>query len=109
MINTLKQDSKNSTLPVQKGFWQDAYIGNVRQKMEELNLYYPEALKSEKTSILAYWLEFEYLQDILGENWKQFRYWFLNKATSPETITRCRRAMKESDTLNKEVLIGKGK
>jgi hypothetical protein len=90
------------SLMVQKGFWQDAVMGNVRHKMEELNLYHPEKLRSEKSSILSYWSEFEHLQDILGENWKDFEHWFLKKATSPETITRCRRAMKEDGTINND-------
>jgi hypothetical protein len=87
------------SLMVQKGFWQDAVVGNVRQKMEELYLYHPGKLQSEKSSILAYWSEFEHLQDVLGESLKDFEHWFLKKATSPETITRCRRAMKEDGTI----------
>lgn len=89
-------------LSVQKGFWQDAVIGNVRQKMEELYLYHPEAFESEKSSILEYWSEFEHLQDVLGESLKDFELWFLKKATSPETITRCRRAMREDGTIKPE-------
>jgi hypothetical protein len=89
-------------LMVQKGFWQDAVIGNVRHKMEELNLYHPEALKSERFSIIAYWSEFDHLQEVLGECWKDFEHWFLKKATSPETITRCRRSMRENGTIKSD-------
>jgi hypothetical protein len=89
-------------LMVQKGFWLDSYIGNVRHKMDELYLYHPEALQSERSSIIAYWSEFEHLQDVLGESWKDFENWFLKKATSPETITRCRRAMREDGTITNE-------
>jgi hypothetical protein len=102
-VNDFKQRRKKEmTLMVQKGFWQDAVIGKVRHKMEELYLYHSEVLKTEKSSILAYWSEFEHLHDVLGESWKDFEHWFLRSATSPETITRCRRAMREDGTINNE-------
>ena len=100
--NNTESTTLRTPLPVQKGFFQDNVIGNVRQKMEELDLYHPEALESEKSSILAYWTEFEHLQEVLGESWNDFEHWFLKTATSPETLTRCRRAMKEDGTINNE-------
>ena len=55
------------TLMVQKGFWQDAVIGNVRQELEELHHYHPKAFTSEKTCMVEYWKEFENLQEVLGD------------------------------------------
>jgi len=99
-INNYSTTKNNiNTIPVQKGFWEDFYIGATRQKLEDLYFNNPQALKSEKSSILSYWSEFEHLQDVLSENCEAFEQWFLNKATSPETITRCRRAMKEDGTI----------
>jgi hypothetical protein len=91
--------NKVNAIPVQKGFWVDEFIGDSRQKLEELYSNNPQGLNSEKSSILSYWSEFEHLQDILGENWEDFKQWFLNKATSPETITRTRREMKSDGTI----------
>lgn len=88
-------------LPVQTGFWNDKVIGATRQKLEELYYNNPEALDSEKLCILEYYATYENLPDILGDKWPEFKKWFL-KATSPETITRCRRAMKEDGTISPE-------
>jgi hypothetical protein len=89
-------------LPVQTGFFENQVIGNVRQKMEELYHNNPDSFTSEKEYMLAYWSEFERLQDVLGEQWTDFRDWFLKKATSPETITRCRRAMREEGLIKSD-------
>ena len=83
---------------IQKGFWQDEFIGATRQKLEELYFNNPQAFKSEKRCMLEYWSTYENLREILGYKWEDFNTWFM-KTTSPETITRCRRAMKEDGTI----------
>ena len=85
-------------LTKQFGFWQDAYLANARQKLAELYHKNPEIAESEKRVILEYWQEFENLSGILGDKFTHFVSWFL-KATSPETITRCLRALKEDGTI----------
>ena len=79
---------------VQKGFWQDEFIGATRRKLEELYYNNPEAFTSEKRCILEYYETFEHLSDVLGDKLAPFKAWFY-KATSPETISRCRRSLRE--------------
>ena len=86
------------SLPIQKGFWQENYIGNCRQKLADIYYNTPEACKSEKGCILEYWYIYENLNAILGDKWENFKNWFLG-ATSPETITRCLRSLKEDKTI----------
>ena len=86
------------TLLIQKGFWQDEFIGATRQKLEELYFNNPQALESEKRCILEYWSTYENLPEVLGDKSEDFARWFV-RVTSPETITRCRRAMREDGTI----------
>jgi hypothetical protein len=82
------------TLMVQKGFWQDNYIGSTKTKLAELYCNNPNIAESEKTCMLEYWSTFENLQNVLCDRWNDFRNWFTG-STSPETITRCLRSLKE--------------
>jgi hypothetical protein len=85
-------------LMVQKGFWQDNFIGSTRTKLVELYLNNPDIAESEKRCMLEYWATFENLQNVLGDRWNDFRNWFTS-STSPETITRCLRGLKEDGTI----------
>jgi hypothetical protein len=76
----------------------DKFIGDTRQKMEHLYENHPEVFDSEKLMMLEYWEFFEHLDDILGDKYQAFRQWFL-RCTSPETLTRCHRLMKEDNNI----------
>ena len=80
---------------IQKGFWQDLYIGTTRTKLEELYRNELSASSSEREVMIKYWARYEYLPDLLGDKWSDFNAWFLKKATWPDTITRCIRSLKE--------------
>ena len=79
---------------VQRGFWNDTVIANTRQKLAELYYNNPAVVDSEKRVILEYWFIYDNLTGVLGDKSDNFTSWFY-KATSPETITRCLRALKE--------------
>ena len=95
--------SKNSTKTVfiQKGFWQDNFIGTTRAKLEELYRNRPKAFEADKETMLAFWSQFENLEFIIGDKFQEFSDWFISRrATSPETISRCCRAMREDGTIS---------
>ena len=85
-------------LTVQRGFWQDTVIADSRRKLAELYHRKPEVAQSEKRCLLEFWATYEGLSSLLGDKWSSFADWFL-RATSPETITRCLRALKEDGTI----------
>ena len=92
------------SIAVQKSFFgADKYIADARQKLAELYFNNPEIAQSEKRCLLEFWSTYEDLSQLLGDKWEQFTEWFM-KATSPETITRCLRSLREDGTvkLNKE-------
>lgn len=82
----------------QKGFWNDVTIANTRKKLTELYSNNPDAFKSDKKLILAYWATYENVDKLLGDKWESFANWF-SGATSPETLTRCLRGLKEDGTI----------
>ena len=85
------------TIAKQIGFWgYDKFIGDTRQKMEHLYRNHPEVFDSEKRLMLRYWEFYEQLDMILEDKHESFKSWFL-KATSPETLTRCHRSLKEEN------------
>ena len=86
------------SLTVQKGFWQDSILASTRTKLAELYYKKPDIAKSEKRCLLEYWSNYERLEAILGDKWQEFEEWFIG-ATSPETITRCLRSLKENGTI----------
>ena len=86
------------SLTVQRGFWQDSILASTRTKLAELYYKKPDIAKSEKRCLLEYWANYERLEAILGDKWHEFEEWFIG-ATSPETITRCVRSLKENGTI----------
>ena len=86
------------SIAVQKGFWQDKVLADTRQKLAQLYFKNPSIAESEKRVILEYWQAYEGLSEVLGDKLPPFISWFLS-ATSPETITRCLRALKEDGTI----------
>jgi hypothetical protein len=86
------------SLAIQKGFWQDSILASTRTKLAEMYYTNTETVKSEKRCLIEYWATYEQLDSLLGEKWEAFRDWFM-KATSPETITRCLRSLKEDGTI----------
>ena len=84
---------------VQRGFWNDTYIGSIKQKLEEIRNSNPKAFESEKECVLEYYTVYENLPKILGDEWETFRSWFL-KAPSSEAILRARRLIKEEHRNN---------
>lgn len=86
------------SIAVQKGFWQDRVLADTRQKLAQLYFKNPKVADSEKRVILEYWQAYEGLSEVLGDKLSSFISWFLS-ATSPETITRCLRALKEDGTI----------
>ena len=90
---------KQVSIPIQRSmFGPDKYFADTRQKLA--NLYYknPEVFKKEKQVILEYWRNYEGLDDVLKDKLPSFIEWFKTN-TSPETITRSLRALKEDGTI----------
>ena len=87
------------TIGIQKTLWgYDKFIGDTRQKMEHLYRNHPEVFDSEKQLMLKYWEFYEQLDVILEDKYDSFKSWFL-RATSPETLTRCHRSLKEDNSI----------
>lgn len=87
------------TIGIQKTLWgYEKFIGDTRQKMEHLYKNHHEAFQSEKQLMLEYWSFYEQLDAVLEDKFDSFKSWFL-KATSPETLTRCHRALKEGGNI----------
>ena len=86
------------SIPVQKGFWQDKVLADTRHKLAQLYFKNPEIADSEKRVIVEYWEQYEGLPQVLDSKLSDFISWFLT-ATSPETITRSLRALKEDGTI----------
>ena len=87
------------TIAKQIGFFgYDKFIGDVKQKMEHLYKNHPEAFDSEKQLMLKYWEFYEQLDVVLEDKYEAFKSWFL-KCTSPETLTRCHRSLKEENLI----------
>jgi len=86
------------SLPIQKGFWNDQVIANTREKIRELYHKSPDIAQSEKLCLLEYWSQYEGLSILIADKWPIFIEWFFN-TTSPETITRCLRSLKEDGTI----------
>lgn len=86
------------SLAVQKGFWQDKYLADTRQKLATLYFKRPEVFENEKQVILEYWQAYEGLSKVLGGKLSDFLQWFM-RSTSTETITRCLRSLKEDGTI----------
>ena len=87
------------SIAIQKSlFGQDKFLGDTRQKLAVLCSRNPRIAESEKRVILEYWKAYEGLAQVLEDRLNPFISWFF-KATSPETITRCLRAIKEDGTI----------
>jgi hypothetical protein len=86
------------SLAVQKGFWQDKVLADTRQKLAQLYFKNPQIAESEKRVILEFWQAYEGLDLVIRDKLQSFISWF-STATSPETITRCLRALKEDGTI----------
>ena len=90
---------KQVNIPIQRSmFGPDKYFADTRQKLA--NLYYknPEVFKKEKQVILEYWRTYEGLDEVLKDRLPVFIEWFKTN-TSPETITRSLRSLKEDGTI----------
>jgi hypothetical protein len=88
------------TVGIQKTLWgYDKFIGDSRQRMMHLYDSHPEAFDSEKQMMLKYWEFFEQLDLVLEDKLEAFRVWFL-KCTSPETLSRCHRSLKEDGSIS---------
>ena len=99
MLNTNSNtNTKQFNIPIQKGFFQDVYLANTRQKLAELYHTNPSIADSEKRAILEFWKSYDGLGEVLDDKLPQFTAWFF-KSTSNETITRCLRALKEDGTI----------
>ena len=87
------------TIGIQKTLWgYDKFIGDAKQKIIHLYQNHPEAFDSEKMLLLKYWEFYEQLDLVLGDKLEAFRSWFI-RCTSPETLTRCHRSLKEDGTI----------
>ena len=81
------------TIAVQKGFWQDTYIGNIRQKLSELCKNNPNIVTDERHILVEYWRTFDNLDAVLEDRLPNFLSWW-ERATLPETLSRCLRSLK---------------
>ena len=86
------------SVAVQKGFWQDKYLADTRQKLAKLYFKNPQISESEKRVILEFCQAYDGLAQVIGKQLHSFASWF-STATSPETITRSLRALKEDGTI----------
>ncbi|MFC1931883.1 hypothetical protein ACFLXJ_06775 [Chloroflexota bacterium] len=100
MLNTNYSTKENQTpIPVQRSmFGPDKYLADTRQKLATLYYQKPEVFEREKQVILEYWQAYEGLGDILKDKLSSFVDWF-KSTTSPETITRSLRGLKEDGTI----------
>ena len=80
----VKKKGGYMSLAIQKGFWQDAYLANTRQKLAELYQKNPDIAESEKRVILEYWKAYDGLSHILGDKLTQFTSWFFKSTFLPE-------------------------
>lgn len=87
------------TIGIQKTLWgYDKFTGDAKQKMMHLYRNHPEAFDSEKELMFKYWEFYEQLDVVLEDKYEAFKSWFL-RATSPETLTRCHRSLKEDGSI----------
>jgi len=100
MLNTyISIEDKQTSIPVQKSlFGPDKYLADTRQKLTNLYCRKPEIFEKEKQVILEFWRNYEGLEDALKDKLPNFIEWFKN-STSPETITRSLRSLKEDGTI----------
>lgn len=64
--------------------------GNLRQRMRYILTRYPEARDNYRLACYLFWVEFEGLDDVLGDRADAFKRWFTDQATSPKTLqNRC--------------------
>lgn len=88
------------SLPVQGAlFGPNKVLADTRRKLAELYFKNPKIAESEKRVILEFWRVYEGLDQVLGDKLTPFISWF-STATSPETITRSLRALKEDGTIS---------
>jgi hypothetical protein len=85
-------------LTKQYGFWQDKTLADTRKKLAELYFENPQVIENEKRALLEFWQSYEGLSQILGEKLTPFKSWFFT-STSPETVSRCLRALREDGTI----------
>jgi hypothetical protein len=84
---------------VQKGlFGDDKYIADTREKLMELCGNNPEIAENKKLLLVEFWRAYEGLAEVLGDKIDSFISWF-GRCTSPETLTRCLRSLKEDGTI----------
>ena len=86
------------SIAIQKGFWRDQVIADTRDKLVDLYSRNPDVFDNPKQVILAFWREFEGLDPILEDKLRPFIDWF-KSSTSPETVTRYLRSLKEEGTI----------
>ena len=87
------------TIGIQKTLWgYDKFIWDTRQKLYHLYRNHPEVFDSEKQLMVKYWEFYEQLDLVLEDKYEAFEAWFL-KCTSPETLTRCHRSLKEDNSI----------
>ena len=88
------------SIAIQKNlFGFDRFIGDTRQKL--LHLYHknPDTFNREILILIEYWCHYDGLEDILAEKLEPFKSWCFNRATPPNTISRCHRALKEDGSI----------
>lgn len=63
-------------------------VGNLEQKVESVLERYPGARESYRALMFHVWVEFDGLDDVLGDKLEAFGKWFMNhkRATSPKTV-----------------------
>lgn len=99
VLNSDYNTEKQPPIPVQKSlFGTDKYLADTRRKLAELYFEDPSIAKNEKKAIIRFWQTYEGLQHVLGDIFDSFTNWF-SSATSPETITRNLRGLKEDGTI----------
>lgn len=91
--------AKQVNIPIQRSmFGPDKSFADTRQKLAKIYYKNPQVFKKEKQVILEYWRTYEGLDEVLKERLPAFIHWFMTN-TSPETITRSLRALKEDGTI----------
>lgn len=74
--------------PVVQGslFGGETIAGTIVDKLTHILQSHPEARDDYKTAMALYWLEFDGLDEVLGEQADAFRQWFESRATAPKTL-----------------------
>jgi hypothetical protein len=90
MVQQRTHKPRHRPLPRQPDFFGSVSVaGSIADKVQAVLEDHPEARNDYMLAMFYFWVEFEGLEEVLGDRVEDFRDWWL-KATSPKTLqNRC--------------------